>query len=396
MPSIRFIHCADLHLDSRMESRLSPSQAQNRRQELLQTFSRMADYAHEHQIRAILISGDLFDTVHVSSAAVQTVLHCIKKYPEVDFLYLPGNHDSNAMFQFIQHAAPDNLWIFKDSDSETSQNDHIILQKSYGNILITGLTGSAGKLPPLSASRINIVMLHGQICSHRIDSGNADPLSASDSTIKYSLKDFEGKNIDYIAAGHIHQFQSRTIDNRGYFCYSGCLEGRGFDECGEKGFVLLTVNPEAVFPEAVFPKAALSFQFVPFAFRTLCDLEMDVSELTDYTQAEEKADILLSGIDGTSLIRLRLKGQLSPQLLPQMPLHADWIFRRYAGDFYFFHVEDMTGPAVSYEDYRYDISLKGEFIRTVLSAKELTEEDKSKVIMEGLRVLSGEEILLGS
>ena len=45
----------------------------------------------------------------------------------------------------------------------------------------------------------------------------------------------------------IHKYKKEKLDNRGVYCYSGCLEGRGFDECGEKGLktaVALLDNPK--------------------------------------------------------------------------------------------------------------------------------------------------------
>ena len=42
---MRFIHCADLHLDSKMTSNLSREQAKERKMEILRTYSRMIDYA---------------------------------------------------------------------------------------------------------------------------------------------------------------------------------------------------------------------------------------------------------------------------------------------------------------------------------------------------------------
>ena len=41
--------------------------------------------------------------------------------------------------------------------------------------------------------------------------------------------------------------------------------------------------------------------------------------------------------------------------------------------------------------YRDELSLKGEFIRTVLAARELSEEDKEQVLRCGLLALEGEE-----
>ena len=55
---------------------------------------------------------------------------------------------------------------------------------------------------------------------------------------------------------------------RDRYCYSGCLEGRGFDECGQKGFVVLDIDDE---------KLTAGFSFVPFAYRSLYTLYVDVT-----------------------------------------------------------------------------------------------------------------------
>ena len=43
--SMRIIHCADLHLDSKMTANLSKEQARDRKGEILRTFGRMVEYA---------------------------------------------------------------------------------------------------------------------------------------------------------------------------------------------------------------------------------------------------------------------------------------------------------------------------------------------------------------
>ena len=83
---MRFLHCSDLHLDSRMESNLSSAQARERNTEVCMTFSRMVDYAAERHVTAVLIAGDLFDTARVSAQTVDFVLSRIRSAPEVDFL----------------------------------------------------------------------------------------------------------------------------------------------------------------------------------------------------------------------------------------------------------------------------------------------------------------------
>ena len=49
--------------------------------------------------------------------------------------------------------------------------------------------------------------------------------------------------------------------------------------------------------------------------------------------------------------------------------------------------------AINPEDYKNDISLKGEFIRLVL-ASDGSEEDKAAIIRTGMQALMGEEITL--
>ena len=44
---MKLIHCADLHLDSPMESNLSPEQAKERKNEILGTFAKLVRLAQE-------------------------------------------------------------------------------------------------------------------------------------------------------------------------------------------------------------------------------------------------------------------------------------------------------------------------------------------------------------
>ena len=57
--------------------------------------------------------------------------------------------------------------------------------------------------------------------------------------------------IDYLALGHVHSFRQEKLDEQGIWCYSGCLEGRGFDECGTKGYVMLETVAQHLVPTFV-------------------------------------------------------------------------------------------------------------------------------------------------
>ena len=90
---MKLIHCADLHLGSRMESGLPPAKAQERRMELLHTFVNMVERASSEGVEAMLFCGDLFDTEQVSVRTKSVVRNTIEAHPEIMFYYLRGNHD---------------------------------------------------------------------------------------------------------------------------------------------------------------------------------------------------------------------------------------------------------------------------------------------------------------
>lgn len=154
---MKIIHCADLHLDSQMTANLTKEQARERKREIIRTFTRMVEYAEKTGVRLIMISGDLFDTRNVSALARNTVRDMICTHPQIDFLYLRGNHDSDNFLSKLEEV-PDNLLLF--SDTWTAYR--------YGNIVISGIELSENNRATVYNSLVlghedfNIVMMHGQ------------------------------------------------------------------------------------------------------------------------------------------------------------------------------------------------------------------------------------------
>jgi hypothetical protein len=82
-----------------------------------------------------------------------------------------------------------------------------------------------------------------------------------------------------------------------------------------------------------------------------------------------------------------LTGHVSPDLPRDVEHIRQWLSER----FLFCRVKDECRLAIRKEDYQSDVSLKGEFIRTVLASR-LSEEQKQRTIEYGLRALRGEEV----
>lgn len=278
---MKIIHCSDLHLDSKMETNLDKEKAKERKAEILVTFEKMIDYAKNNNIKIIIIAGDLFDKKNVSLKAKKIVKNAIFSNPNIDFLYLKGNHDESG-FLDEDEKIPDNLKMFSNEKWTTYK---------YGKATITGI--EFGKLSNheiyssliLEKNDINIVVMHGQ------ESEN----DQKDKAEIINLSELKNKNIDYLALGHIHSYKKEKLDNRGVYCYSGCLEGRGFDECGDKGFVVLDIDDNKI-----------NTEFIPIAKRKLHEINCDITGCIENTEIEEKIEKSIQDISKEDLVKINL------------------------------------------------------------------------------------------
>lgn len=356
---MKFIHCSDLHLGSGIES-MPSDKSKIRREEILRSFERLTAYATENGITAVIIAGDMFDGAKISAKTKGRVLSAIKNAKETDFLYLSGNHDEK--FAFAEEEIPENLKFFGDSWTTFK----------YGNVAITGVSACDGAeifygALNLDESAVNIVALHGQIAGYKSEE-KAEIISLP------LLKD---KNIDYLALGHIHYYSENKLDDRGVYAYSGCLDGRGFDETGEKGFVLLETEENA-----------LRREFVPFSSRKFYEARFSVSGKDDwYAFREETLNALKKEYSPDSVIKAVFTGSHKTDF----EIDADGLAARLNEEFFYAKVCDKTTLDLSREDFENDKSVRGEFVRLVRDS-DLSEEKKSAVIMLGLNALKGEDI----
>ena len=356
---MKFIHCADLHLASPLESRFSPEKARKRRNELFDTFARLADKAEAEGVCAVLIAGDIFDEEKIALSAKKKFIKIVSAHPKTDFLCLSGNHD-RSLSQELD--LPENLKTFRDE----------WCKYTYGSVDVYGIELTNENCSALYASllpdekRTNIVMMHGQ---------------ASESRSKYSkdtvvLPLLRDKHIDYLALGHIHSYSQNALDLRGVYAYSGCLEGRGYDEIGEKGYVLLDVSNNGI-----------ASAFVPFSRRTIHEYTMDISGIEENYEIERLLDKHLASIDEKDLVRVILNGQLGSRV----QIFTQELEEKLNGRFFHASVKDQTTLKIDESEYQNELSLKGEFVRKVL-ASSLSKEDQARVIRQGLRALEAEEV----
>lgn len=354
---MKFIHCADIHLDSKIEANLPTLKSKERKREILQTFLELCRFAEKERVTAVIIAGDLFDTNTCSPVTRDAVLGAIEKAQNVDFLYLCGNHDAGKTL--AQQDIPSNLKLF--SDEWTTY--------TYGNVDISGAILNDQNCRNiydsliLKADALNIVTMHGQV-------------SRSMGEDLIDLKELANKNIDYLALGHEHSFKDGALDKRGKWAYSGCLEGRGFDEAGQKGFIMLETDENRV-----------TYSFVPTNGRKIEVVDCDVTGLSDFSDMLDKINLSTADIEPSAMVKLNLVGKVPTGAKKDLLYFAKELNSR----FYFAKLKDKTSLEIDPGAYKNDVSLKGEFIRTVLDSG-LDSEQIDRILECGLSALIGMEV----
>lgn len=353
---MKIIHTADIHLGAKMDSVFPKSVSDERKEELRNTFRRMVEYAHANDVGVIMLSGDIFDSDAPFKKDKEFFYSVVKNYPDIDFLYLKGNHD-----------------IATDYSGETIPNLKTFSAEwtgySYGNIVISGIEITSENCLSLYSAlslkkdNINIVMLHGQVSD---TSGND----------KINVKKLRDKNIDYLALGHIHKPRLNVkVDDRAVYSYCGCLEGRGFDEAGEHGFVLLDIGEK------------ITQSFIPFAERKIEEADADITGVLDGFSAYRKVREQIS-FNKKNIYRINLVGEVEFDT----DSFAGDVRTSLSSDCYFVTVKDRTAKKLDITAYEKDTSLKGEFVRCVYANPDYTEDEKKSIIAYGLKALKGDVI----
>ena len=352
---MKIIHTGDVHLGSVMRN-LPGEKAALRKTELMDGFRRLCTYARENAVTAVLIAGDLFDGNTVSAELKKEVFACVESAKPVCFFYVSGNHDDGFAPDF---ALPENFYVFSNRRGWGSYD-------LPENVTVTGidqkyLTPDQYAYLNLRQERFNILLMHGELGSD------------------IALERLQNRGIDYLALGHIHlpTTVAARLDIRGRFRYCGCLEGRGFDECGKRGFFLLEVQNGKLLGE----------KFFSLAKREICQRGVDISACESYYDVERAAFFALQDVRAEDIVKLVLCGRYKPYLRKDIPL----LTTRLSEKFFFAKVVDESRLFIDPAQYQNDLTDRGEFVREV-GRYELSDEEREEILEVGLKALAGEDI----
>lgn len=373
---IKFLHCADLHLDSPL-SALNIRHAQVRRNEFRAAFTSLTLYVKMNKIDFLLISGDLFDSGFVSKDTIALLKREFAAIPECEVIIQPGNHDPYTSQSYYKRAdfSP-NVHIF-DTD-ELSCFDF-----PEKNTCVYGYAFTSQDLDrcpfadthPTDSSRINILMAHGEL--GKTESSNC-PIP---------LDSIKNSGYDYIALGHYHDFSDIKQIGTTYYAYSGCLEGRGFDELGEKGAIIGAADKQK--------SGELNFgaKFIRFSKRRYEVSKLDISGCRTNADVVGMLASLISEKHYGEDVALRVR--LSGSIAGDLNISEEFIASQFP-QLFLLELENNTMPLLDAEQLQRDPTIRGAFyssLSSMLESSDMQERElAASALRYGLSALSGEDI----
>ena len=260
--SFRFVHAADLHLDSPLVSRSSTTAARLR-EAFAVAFSRLIQLCVDEDVHALLLAGDTLDGQRLSMATEVMLLEGLERLARrgTTVLIATGNHDPGES-EGTMHALPwpDGCHLIRDENVvRVSVTDRAGTLR--GTVDSVGFASrhedrslALALVPPSPRSVPAVAMAHAQVVESR-GAGQHLPYAP------IHVADLEVRPFDYWALGHVHLRQQ--VLERPAAWYPGNLQGRHFKEEGPKGALLVEIPGPGRPPRVAFRSLA------PVRFATL-------------------------------------------------------------------------------------------------------------------------------
>lgn len=239
MNNLKFLHTADIHLDSPLRglSRYEGVPVDQVRLATRAALNNLIDCAMEEAVAFVVIAGDLFDGEWDDFSTGLHFCGAMRRLDEAGIeVYLGyGNHDAESL-QTKRLPLPKNVHAFSSKSPQTLVHElsgTALHGQSYKSRDPGGDLSAA--YPAALPGRLNIGVLHTALEGGRPPHAAYAPCSPAQ---------LAAKGYDYWALGHVHTHE--VITEAPHIVFPGNLQGRNIRECGPKGAVLVSVENGAV------------------------------------------------------------------------------------------------------------------------------------------------------
>ncbi len=273
---MKILHSADWHLDSAFVGKTG-QQAQYLRGELRAIPDKIVSLCKAEGCDLLLLSGDLFDGEYTKESFYAAASALAEA--EIPVFISPGNHDfCHPGSPYLQEVWPENVHIFTRPVMESVALPEL-------DCRIYGAGYEAMDCPNLlkdftaeGSEKWHIGILH------------TDPTQANSPYAPVTAQQLRQTGLHYLAAGHIHKGGSFRAGDT-LCAWPGCPMGRGYDEPGMKGVLLVTLEDR------------VGAQFLPLNTPRFYDETVDVGE-----DAAGAVSDLLPPVETRDFYRVTLTG----------------------------------------------------------------------------------------
>ncbi len=303
---LRFLHTADIHLDSPLKGLESHEDApvEQIRGATRRAFDHCIELAIEEAVDFVLIVGDLYD---VDWKDYNTGLYFagrmgMLKKAGIPVFIVSGNHD--AVNQITKTMPlPDNVTLFSAKKPQSIRLNDLgvtLHGQSYKSRAVS--ENLALQYPGYDPGFFNIGLLHTSLTGRE---GHAEYAPCT-------VDDLQSKGYDYWALGHIHRRE--IVARNPWIVFPGNIQGRHIRETGPKGATLVTVEDGRITEVQEYPLDVLRW--------VICQIDLSSCETTgsvcESVQQALEIELAQAG-DKPLAVRLILTGQC--------PVHTELIAR---------------------------------------------------------------------
>lgn len=362
--ALRVLLFSDLLLD-RPYDWAPPAVAQGRRTAAREALVELLGAARRHHADVVACAGDLFDRRTVRPSTVQWLTTALRSV-NVPVLISPGNRDFiGPLGGYSDYDWSANVTVFN--------TERFTPVEVAAGVFIWGAAHTEAHRVRsfffdgfrVDRNGVNLALFHGA------ERGRLDREPDMEQCAVFDEHAVRAAGFDHALVGHYPEPHFGEA-----YTFPGVPIAHDFGPRETGGAVLVTAGPHGL----------IDREFVPIASPALHDAEVEVTGAASTHEVRKRVNAALAARRGP--VRLRLVGQLSPDIVVQ----RDDILRA------------STNPEQLVVDWNVQVEIKtdelaeeqtirGQFVRDVLTSGELSEDRRQRILLIGLRALGGSDVL---
>lgn len=362
---MKIAHFADLHLDAPFRWAL-PDVARQRRQGLRSTLTKILRHATEQEVDAIFCGGDLFEHLMISPDTEEFLRKSLEAVAPIPVFLAPGNHDYYGPESFYQRA-------------EWSPNVHVFTEARFERFELAdgiSLWGAAHCAPANTPGFFNGFRVEGSDLHLALFHGSERGWFSEQEESKQAHASFDAVQIEQAGFAHAFLGHFHKPKHAKTYTYPGNPDPLQFGETGERGLVIAKIDSDGSVNRTSYKVSSTEVH----------DIGLDISGFTTREEILTKAAGMLEGLRG--IARITVCGELEPtvDIKPaDLTTAAPWL------DAIVARFDSLT-DAYNIEELAQEPTVRGEFIRDVQNS-DLSEDEKHRVLLTGIRALDGRQDL---